>query len=247
MFIEGIDTEKMPRHIAIILDGNGRWAKKNGKLRQQGHKAGADNVETIGDAMIEYGIPYLTVYAFSTENWKRSEEEVSYLMGLMKRYLMHNKKDALKKGIRIRVIGDKERLSKDLQQLIEEIERDTAAMDQLNLTFAINYGGRDEITRAVRNVMADVQNGELNPSDMDEALFASYLDTKDLPDPDLMIRTSKEERISNFLLWQLAYSEFYFTEKLWPEFTKEDLLEAVRIYAGRERRFGGRKKEDKKR
>ncbi len=246
MLFEGIDTEKMPRHIAIILDGNGRWAKKNGKLRQQGHKAGADNVETIGDAMIEYGIPYLTVYAFSTENWKRSEEEVSYLMGLMKRYLMHNKKDALKKGIRIRVIGDKERLSKDLQQLIEEIERDTAAMDKLNLTFAINYGGRDEITRAVRKVMAEVRNGDLNPEDMDEALFSSYLDTRDLPDPDLMIRTSKEERISNFLLWQLAYSEFYFTEKLWPEFTPEDLLEAVKIYAGRERRFGGRKKEDAK-
>ena len=246
MLIEGIDTAKMPRHIAIILDGNGRWAKKNGKLRQQGHKAGADNVETIGDAMIEYGIPYLTVYAFSTENWKRSEEEVSYLMGLMKRYLMHNKKDALKKGIRIRVIGDKERLSKDLQQLIDEIERDTAAMDKLNLTFAINYGGRDEITRAVRKVMAEVQSGDLSPEDMDEALFSTYLDTNDLPDPDLMIRTSKEERISNFLLWQLAYSEFYFTEKLWPEFTQEDLLEAVRIYVGRERRFGGRKKEDAK-
>ena len=246
MLIEGIDTEKMPRHIAIILDGNGRWAKKNGKLRQQGHKAGADNIEVIGDTMIEYGIPYLTVYAFSTENWKRSEEEVSYLMGLMKRYLTKNKKDALRKGIRIRVIGDKSRLSEDLQQLIEEIERDTADMEKLNLTFAINYGGRDEITRAVRKVMADVKNGELDPEDMDEALFSSYLDTNDLPDPDLMIRTSKEERISNFLLWQLAYSEFYFTEKLWPEFTPEDLLEAVKIYAGRERRFGGRKKEDGK-
>ncbi len=246
MLIEGIDTEKMPRHIAIILDGNGRWAKKNGKLRQQGHKAGADNIEVIGDTMIEYGIPYLTVYAFSTENWKRSEEEVSYLMGLMKRYLTKNKKDALRKGIRIRVIGDKSRLSEDLQELIEEIERDTADMEKLNLTFAINYGGRDEITRAVRKVMADVKNGDLNPEDLDEALFSSYLDTNDLPDPDLMIRTSKEERISNFLLWQLAYSEFYFTEKLWPEFTPEDLLEAVKIYASRERRFGGRKKEDVK-
>ena len=246
MLIEGIDTEKMPRHIAFIFDVNGRWAKKNGNLRQQGHKAGADNIEVIGDTMIEYGIPYLTVYAFSTENWKRSEEEVSYLMGLMKRYLTKNKKDALRKGIRIRVIGDKSRLSEDLQQLIEEIERDTADMEKLNLTFAINYGGRDEITRAVRKVMADVKNGELDPEDMDEALFSSYLDTNDLPDPDLMIRTSKEERISNFLLWQLAYSEFYFTEKLWPEFTPEDLLEAVKIYAGRERRFGGRKKEDAK-
>ena len=235
-----------PRHIAIIMDGNGRWANRRGLPRTAGHKAGAETFRRIATYCKNIGVQYLTVYAFSTENWKRSEEEVSYLMGLMKRYLMHNKKDALKKGIRIRVIGDKERLSSDLQQLINEIERDTATMDKLNLTFAINYGGRDEITRAVRKVMIDVQSGELSPNDMDETLFATYLDTKDLPDPDLMIRTSKEERISNFLLWQLAYSEFYFTEKLWPEFSKEDLLEAIKIYANRERRFGGSKKEDAK-
>lgn len=245
MQIAGVEPERMPRHIAIILDGNGRWAKKNGKIRQQGHKAGADNIEVIGDAMIEYGIPYLTVYAFSTENWKRSEEEVSYLMGLMKRYLTKNKKDALRKGIRIRVIGDRSRLAPDLQRLIDEIERDTAAMQKLNLTFAINYGGRDEILRAVKKLLEDGQSGKLNAADLTEARFAAYLDTSELPDPDLMIRTSAEERISNFLLWQLAYSEFYFSEKLWPDFSPEDLVEAIRDYAGRERRFGGRKKEEK--
>lgn len=244
MQIAGVDSDRMPRHIAIILDGNGRWAKKNGKRRQQGHKAGADNIEVIGDAMIEYGIPYLTVYAFSTENWKRSEEEVSYLMALMKRYLVQNKKDALRKGIRIRVIGDRSRLAPELQKLIEEVERDTARMQKLNLTFAINYGGRDEITRAVRQVIRDTQEGRLQPEDMDEALFRTYLDTRDLPDPDLMIRTSAEERISNFLLWQLAYSEFYFTDRLWPEFSPEDLAEAITVYANRDRRFGGRKKEE---
>ena len=244
MQIAGVDSDRMPRHIAIILDGNGRWAKKNGKRRQQGHKAGADNIEVIGDAMIEYGIPYLTVYAFSTENWKRSEEEVSYLMALMKRYLVQNKKDALRKGIRIRVIGDRSRLAPELQKLIEEVERDTARMQKLNLTFAINYGGRDEITRAVRQVIRDTQEGRLQPEDMDEALFRTYLDTRDLPDPDLMIRTSAEERISNFLLWQLAYSEFYFTDRLWPEFSPEALAEAITVYANRDRRFGGRKKEE---
>lgn len=245
MELEGILPEQLPRHIAIILDGNRRWAKQNGKLKQQGHKAGADNIEVIGDAMIEWGIPYLTVYAFSTENWKRSEDEVSYLMGLMKRYLIKNKKDALRKGIRIRVIGDRSRLAQDLQTLIAEIERDTAQMQKLNLTFAINYGGRDEILRAVRQVLAEAQAGKITAGDLTEARFATYLDTKELPDPDLMIRTSSEERISNFLLWQLAYSEFYFTDRLWPDFSPEDLAEALRAYAGRERRFGGQKEEGK--
>ncbi len=245
MQIADIQPERLPRHIAIILDGNGRWAKKNGKLRQQGHKAGADNIEVIGDAMIEYGIPFLTVYAFSTENWKRSTEEVSYLMGLMKRYLMKNKQDALRKGIRIRVIGDRSKLSDDLQVLIREMERDTKDMTRLNLTFAINYGGRDEIVRAVRRAAQDVKQGILAPEHLDEAAFSAYLDTCELPDPDLMIRTSAEQRISNFLLWQLAYSEFYFSDRLWPDFTPEDLLAAIQDYASRERRFGGRVKEAK--
>ena len=246
MNIADIPIEKMPQHIAIILDGNGRWAKKNGKLRSQGHKAGADRIEVIGDAMIELGIPYLTVYAFSTENWKRSEEEVSYLMGLMRQYLMKNKKDALRKGIRIRVIGDRSRLDNRLQELIGEMERDTATMQNLNLTFAINYGGRDEILRAVRKIAKDAAEGVIIPESISETQFAAYLDTAALPDPDLLIRTSAEKRLSNFLLWQIAYSELYFSDKLWPDFTPEDLRAAITDYAGRERRYGGRKETETK-
>ena len=242
---DSIDMEKteagrLPQHVAIILDGNGRWAAANGKRRSQGHRAGADNVETIGDAMIERGIPYLTVYAFSTENWNRSQEEVSYLMGLMKQYLIRNKKDALRKGIRIRVLGDRSRLSPELQRLIAVMDEATAVMKNLSLQFAINYGGRDEIVRAVRKIATEAARGDLKPDEIDAKVFASYLDTAGLPDPDLMIRTSGEQRISNFLLWQLAYSEFYFTPQYWPDFTPEDLEEALQSYAARERRFGGR-------
>ena len=190
--------------------------------------------------MIERGIPYLTVYAFSTENWNRSQEEVSYLMGLMKQYLIRNKKDALRKGIRIRVLGDRCRLSPELQRLIADMEEATADMKNLSLQFAINYGGRDEIVRAVRKIATEAARGDLKPDEIDAKVFASYLDTAGLPDPDLMIRTSGEQRISNFLLWQLAYSEFYFTPKYWPDFTPEDLEEALQSYAARERRFGGR-------
>ncbi len=240
MTFEDLRPEQIPQHVAIILDGNGRWAKANGKLRSQGHKAGADNVETINDALTEMGAKYLTVYAFSTENWKRTEDEVSYLMSLMKRYLIRNKKDAIERRTRIRVIGDKERLAPDLQELIREVEADTAYLDRFNLTFAINYGGRDEIVRAVRHIAEEAASGRLAPESIDEALFASYLDTADLPDPDLLIRTSGEERISNFLPWQIAYSEMYFTPVYWPDFTIEELKKAILSYAGRERRFGGR-------
>ena len=240
MTFEDLRPEQIPQHVAIILDGNGRWAKANGKLRSQGHKAGADNVETINDALTEMGAKYLTVYAFSTENWKRTEDEVSYLMSLMKRYLIRNKKDAIERRTRIRVIGDKERLAPDLQELIREVEADTAHLDRFNLTFAINYGGRDEIVRAVRHIAEEAASGRLAPQSIDEALFASYLDTADLPDPDLLIRTSGEERISNFLPWQIAYSEMYFTPVYWPDFTIEELKKAILSYAGRERRFGGR-------
>ena len=230
-------TRPLPKHIAIILDGNGRYAQKYGLLRQQGHKAGADNLEATGDLFIEKGIPYLTVYAFSTENWKRSEDEVSYLMALMKRYLTKNKVDALRKGIRVRVIGDKSRFTPDLQELIASMEEDTKEMKNLNLTLAINYGGRDEIVRAVKKMIADGRTED----EVDEALVSSYLDTKDLPEPDLLIRTSGEERISNFLLWQVAYSEMYFTDKYWPEFDEKELDKALESYQGRDRRFGGRK------
>ena len=240
MRFEDLTPEQIPQHVAIILDGNGRWAKQNGKLRQQGHKAGADNVETINDALTEMGAKYLTVYAFSTENWKRTEDEVSYLMGLMKRYLIRNKKDAIARRTRIRIIGDKSRLSKDLQELIAEVEHDTAEMDRFNLTFAINYGGRDEIVRAVRKVAKLAAEGKVDPEAITEASFSTFLDTADLPDPDLMIRTSGEERISNFLPWQLAYSELYFTPVYWPDFTIDELKKAIISYAGRQRRFGGR-------
>ncbi len=240
MQFEDLKKEQLPRHIAIILDGNGRWARENGKTRPQGHRAGADNVKTITDAMIEMGIPYLTVYAFSTENWKRAEDEVSYLMSLMRYYLIQNKKDAIRRRARIRVFGDISRLSKDLQDLILDVEEATKELDRFNLSFAINYGGRDEIVRAVRAAAADAKNGVLNPEQITEAVFSGYLDTKGIPDPDLMIRTSGEERISNFLLWQLAYSELYFTDVYWPAFSIEELKKAIVAYAGRERRFGGR-------
>ena len=229
----------MPRHIAIILDGNGRYAKKYGLLRQQGHKAGADNVEKVGDLLIERGIPYLTVYAFSTENWKRSAEEVSYLMALLKRYLTKNKVDALRKGIRIRVIGDRTKLSEDLQQLIREMEEDTKEMKNLNLTVALNYGGRDEIVRAFQRMRED----NIPADQIQEETISSYLDTADIPDPDLVIRTSGEERISNFLLWQMAYAELYFTDCYWPEFDENELDKAIQSFSSRQRRYGGRNEE----
>ena len=189
--------------------------------------------------MIERGIPYLTVYAFSTENWKRSEEEVSYLMALLKRYLTKNKVDAMRKGIRIRVIGDRQRLSPELRELIREMEEDTREMKNLNLTVALNYGGRDELIRACRRMREE----RIPPEKIDEALVSSYLDTADIPDPDLVIRTSGEERISNFLLWQIAYSELYFTDCYWPEFDESELEKALESYSSRQRRFGGREEE----
>ena len=231
----------IPNHVAIILDGNGRWAAANGKSRSQGHLAGADNVETISDALIERGVKYLTVYAFSTENWKRSEEEVSYLMGLLRTYLIRNKKDAVRRRIRIRVIGDRSRLSDELRALIEDVETATAGMDSFNLTFAISYGGRDELVRAARKLAEEAAAGTLAPEALTEETLAGALDTAGIPDPDLLIRTSGELRLSNFLLWQLAYAEFYFSPKFWPAFTVADLDEALESYASRERRFGGRK------
>lgn len=231
----------IPAHVAIILDGNGRWAKAHGKNRSQGHLAGADNVETISNALIDRGVKYLTVYAFSTENWKRSEEEVSYLMGLLKTYLIRNKKDAIRRRIRIRVIGDRSMLSPELQELIADVEASTAAFDSFNLTFAISYGSRDEIVRAARAFAGAVAEGKMAAEDLTEAGFAGFLDTRDLPDPDLLIRTSGEERLSNFLLWQLAYAEFIFSPKYWPDFSVEDLDGALAEYEKRDRRFGGRK------
>lgn len=233
----------VPRHVAIILDGNGRWAKERGKLVSEGHLAGANNVETITDACIARGIRYLTVYAFSTENWKRSQQEVGYLMGLLKQYLINNKKDCIRKNTRVRIIGDRSVLSDELRDLMLDVEEGTAQCDGFHLTFAISYGGRDEITRAARRIARDACEGKLSQETIEkfsEEDFEAYLDTAALPDPDLLIRPGGELRISNFLLWQLAYAEFYFTPVYWPDFSEADLDKAIEAFSMRQRRFGGR-------
>ena len=234
-----IENNLIPKHIAIIMDGNRRWAKQKNLDPKLGHKAGAETLENIVHYANNIGIKYITVYAFSTENWKRSSEEVSYLMALLKRYLTKNKIDALRQGIRIRVIGDLSRLSEDLQQLIREMEEDTKEMKNLNLTIALNYGGRDELVRAFQKMSKDGLSGD----QIKEDTISAYLDTADIPDPDLLIRTSGEERISNFLLWQIAYSELYFTDCYWPEFDENELNKAIESFGKRQRRFGGRKEE----
>ena len=234
---------KIPKHVAIILDGNGRWAKSKGMPRNYGHTIGAKNVETVCQAADEIGIKYLTLYAFSTENWNRPDNEVQALMKLLESYLKTCIKTADKNNMRVRVIGEIGRLSEVFQQRIKELEKSSAANTGLNLTIAINYGSRDEMIRAMRHMISDVKAGNLKEEAIDEKVFSSYLDTRDLPDPDLLIRTSGELRLSNYLLWQLAYSEFYFTEVPWPAFNKEELLKAIEKYNGRERRYGGVKGE----
>ena len=229
----------IPKHIAIILDGNGRWAKKKGMPRNYGHTQGAKNVEKICEEAYKLGVKYLTVYAFSTENWKRPQDEVDALMNLLRNYMKTCLKTAEKNHMRVRVIGDKTALAEDLQIRIAELEEATKNNDGLNFQIALNYGSRDEMIRAMKRMSTDVKEGKVGMDEIDERLFESYLDTHDIPDPDLMIRTSGEQRLSNYLLWQLAYSEFYFTEVLWPDFTKEDLVKAIEYYNGRDRRFGG--------
>lgn len=230
---------KIPNHVAIILDGNGRWAKSKGMPRNYGHTVGAKNVETVCRAADELGIKYLTLYAFSTENWNRPQNEVNALMKLLEGYLKNCIKTADKNNMRVRVIGEITRLSNAFQQRIRELETASASNTGLNLTIAINYGGRDEILRAVRHMVEDAREGKLETKDIDENVFSSYLDTRELPDPDLLIRTSGEQRLSNYLLWQLAYSEFYFTDVPWPDFHKKELELAIEAYNKRDRRFGG--------
>ena len=230
---------KVPQHIAIILDGNGRWAKAKGMPRNYGHAQGSTNVERICEEAWRMGIKYLTVYAFSTENWSRPESEVSALMKLLRNYMKTCLKTAAKNDMKIRVIGDIEPLDDDIKSRIRELEAATVNNGGLNFTIALNYGSRDEIVRASRRMAKDCMEGRLNPDSIDESVFASYLDTHGIPDPDLMIRTSGEQRLSNYLLWQLAYSEFYFTEVPWPDFTKEELIKAVEEFNHRHRRFGG--------
>ena len=236
-----IREEKLnvPRHVAIILDGNGRWAKKRNMPRNLGHVQGAKTVEQIIEDGYNMGIEYITVYAFSTENWKRSMDEVEALMKLLQKYLIDCIERSTRNNMCVRVIGDKSGLDPNIVARINELEEVTKDATGLKFTIAINYGGRDEIRRAVTRIAQDISEHKLESQDITEELISSYLDTAGLPDPDLLIRTSGEERLSNFLPWQLAYTEFYFTDVLWPDFSKEDLLTAIRYYNGRDRRFGG--------
>ena len=229
----------LPQHIAIILDGNGRWAKAKGLPRSYGHVVGCDNLEKMCHIIREMGIKYLTVFTFSTENWKRSLDEVRVLMNLFRRYLKRIGDDAKKFHMRVRVIGKRDGLAPDILKRIEELEELSKDYDDMHLQIALNYGSRDEIVRGVSKLAEDVKNGNISPDAIDENTFSSYLDTADVPDPDLLIRTSGEQRISNFLLWQIAYSELYFTDKPWPAFKKPELLEAIEEYNKRNRRFGG--------
>jgi len=237
--IKELEGLNIPNHVAIILDGNGRWAKSKGMPRNYGHIQGAKNVEVICRACHDIGIKYLTVYAFSTENWNRPKDEVDALMKLLRSYLKNCQQTAKKNNMSVRVIGDRTRLDEDIINTINELEKATASYDGLYFTIALNYGGRDEIRRAVKNISSRVSEGELKPEDITEDMISKELDTGFLPDPDLLIRTCNELRISNFLLWQLAYTEFYFTPVPWPDFSKEELVKAVLAYNGRERRYGG--------
>ena len=233
----------VPQHIAIILDGNGRWAKAKGMPRNYGHAQGSKNVERICEEAYKMGVKYLTVYAFSTENWSRPKSEVDALMKLLRNYMKTCLKTAEKNRMKVRVLGDKTGLDEDIRTRIEELEAATIHNDGLNFQIALNYGSRDEIIRAIRRLAKDCEDGKVKSEEISEGLFETYLDTHGIPDPDLLIRTSGELRLSNYLLWQLAYTEFYFTDVLWPDFTKEELMKAIEHYNKRDRRFGGAKEE----
>lgn len=233
----------MPNHVAIILDGNGRWAKAKGMPRNYGHVQGAKTVEVICEEAYKMGIQYLTVYAFSTENWNRPKDEVDALMKLLRNYMKNCLKTAEKNRMCVRVIGDKSRLDEDIRKRIEELEEATKNNDGLHFQIAINYGGRDELVRAVKKLTDKVLAGELVGEAITEENISDCLDTAGIPEPDLLIRTCNEQRISNFLLWQLAYTEFYFTPVPWPDFSKEELIKAVEAYNHRDRRYGGLKEE----
>lgn len=228
----------IPNHVAIILDGNGRWAKAKGMPRNYGHVQGAKNVEVICEEAYRMGISYLTVYAFSTENWNRPQDEVDALMKLLRNYMKTCLKTAAKNNMCVRVIGDKTRLDEDIRKRIDELEKATARNTGLHFQIALNYGGRDEIRRAVVKIARMVKEGELDADRITEDLISDSLDTAGIPDPDLLIRTCNEERISNFLLWQLAYTEFYFTPVAWPDFSKAELEKAVEAYNHRDRKYG---------
>lgn len=236
---KNIDNLVIPEHVAIILDGNGRWAKKRGLPRSLGHKEGCVTVEKTVEDAARLGIKYLTVYGFSTENWKRSKEEVGALMQLFRYYMVRLLKIAKANNVRVKMIGDKERFDQDIIEGIEKLVEQTKDNTGLTFVIAVNYGGRDEILRAAKKILKDGQEGRLLPEDMTEQIFTSYLDTADIPDPDILIRTSGELRLSNYLLWQLAYTEFYVTDCYWPDFNQDELIRAIEAYNSRERRFGG--------
>lgn len=233
----------MPNHVAIILDGNGRWARSKGMPRNYGHVQGAKTVEVICEEAYRMGIQYLTVYAFSTENWDRPQEEVDALMKLLRNYMKTCLKTAAKNNMCVRVIGDKSGLDEDIGSRIAQLEEATKDNTGLHFQIALNYGGRDEIIRAVRRLAEQTAAGVLKPSEISQELFSDTLDTGGLPEPDLLIRTCNEQRISNFLLWQCAYTEFYFTPAAWPDFTKEELVKAVEAYNHRDRKYGNVKED----
>jgi undecaprenyl diphosphate synthase len=233
----------VPNHIAIILDGNGRWARAKGMPRSYGHVKGCANLETICDDMKELGVKYLTVYAFSTENWKRSKEEVEGLMKLFRNYLKKCIKISKRNQMRVKIIGDISAFDEDIQQKIVELEEYSKDFTELHFQIALNYGSRDEILRGVRRMTQEAVDGKIRPEDIDEEMFSGYLDTAGIPDPDFMIRTSGELRLSNYLLWQMAYTEFYFTDVPWPDFDRAELIKAIEQYNHRDRRYGGVKEE----
>jgi undecaprenyl diphosphate synthase len=239
------EVKNVPLHVAIIMDGNGRWAKKRFLPRTAGHAAGSKIVENICELAFNKGVKYLTVYAFSTENWKRPDSEVKTIMNLLREYLKDCIKKSTKNNMRIRVIGERSRLDEDIQNQIKELEEASKNNTGLNFTVALNYGGRDDFLRAARKAAQDYKDGKIDIDAFEEKDFAAYLDTKDIPDPDLLIRTSGEFRISNYMMWQLAYSEIYVTDVLWPDFNEAELDKALAYFAARDRRFGGIKTDGK--
>lgn len=235
----GLDPNlPLPAHAAIIMDGNGRWAKAKMLLRSKGHETGAKSVREITEACAAIGIRYLTLYAFSTENWARPQREVNFLMSLLLRFLDKEKATAIKNNIRLNTIGQIERLPQNVQDALRDFKESTCKNDGLTLTLALSYGGRDEIVRAARSLAAKAALGEVDPANIDEAMFAAQLDTHDMPDPDILIRTGGDIRFSNFLLWQMAYTEFFITPTLWPDFTREEFYQLIARFQKRERRFG---------
>ena len=234
---------RVPEHIAIILDGNGRWAKKRLMPRNYGHMQGSKAVELVCEEAYNIGVKYLTVYAFSTENWKRPSDEVQAIMKLLRNYLKDCIKTTSKNNMKVRILGDKAGLDDDIREQIDKLEKESSKNTGLNFQIAINYGSRDEMVRAMRRMSADIASGIIKESDITEETFSSYLDTRGIPDPDMIIRTSGEQRLSNFLMWQSAYSEFYFPEVLWPDFNRKELVKAIEAYNKRDRRYGKVKEE----